>query len=279
MKLCLVPDCHSKSYCKDYCNLHYRRWKKHGDTSVTLKNKNRKCSVENCNGEHASKGFCGTHYVRFKKFGDLSPRQIKKTCIIDGCDKFLHGHGYCRKHYWRFKNNGDPNIVKNILYKSVYSDQHELFLDKIKPNVETGCIEWQGVISNNGYGIICFNGSHQTVHRYSYEYSNGTIENNLCVCHHCDNKLCVRPDHLFLGSQFENMHDMIKKGRAVFPVGERNGNKKISETEAINIINLIKSGKRNLEIEKETNINSNIISQIRNQTTWKHLNYIKPERN
>lgn len=51
-------------------------------------------------------------------------------------------------------------------------------------------------------------------HRYSWELHNGLVPDGMVVCHHCDNPACVRPDHLFVGTQKDNIQDMLKKGRA-----------------------------------------------------------------
>ncbi len=66
-------------------------------------------------------------------------------------------------------------------------------------------------------------------HRYIYEQLIGPIPDGLYVCHHCDNPACVRPDHLFVGTQDDNMKDMVAKDRANKPKGESNGRAKLTE--------------------------------------------------
>lgn len=78
-----------------------------------------------------------------------------------------------------------------------------------------GCWWWDGC-QEHGYGVIYHLNHHYRVHRLSYEMHVGEIPKNdgeWCVCHHCDNPRCVRPDHLFLGRDKDNHDDMIRKGR------------------------------------------------------------------
>jgi hypothetical protein len=73
-----------------------------------------------------------------------------------------------------------------------------------------GCWEWMGFIRPSGYGQVHQN---KLAHRVSWELHNGPIPNGVLVLHKCDNKSCVNPDHLFLGSHRDNTQDMMSKGR------------------------------------------------------------------
>jgi hypothetical protein len=86
------------------------------------------------------------------------------------------------------------------------------FLEKTK-HVENGCWEWRGRKSDNGYGLIIVDKKNTRTHRVAWEYAYGAIPNGKWVLHHCDNRCCVRPDHLFLGDNAANVRDMHSKGR------------------------------------------------------------------
>lgn len=90
-------------------------------------------------------------------------------------------------------------------------------LSKVIINEQTDCWEYQGGTNNIGYGMIRDEDKMRTTHRVSYEeHNNVKIPKYMCVCHSCDNPICVNPAHLWLGTMKDNMHDMIKKGRARF---------------------------------------------------------------
>lgn len=85
----------------------------------------------------------------------------------------------------------------------------------IKPNGDDGCWEWRSSINPvTGYGLTNVSGNTITSHRLAWLIAEGSIPGGLCVLHRCDNKICSRRSHLFIGTKKDNCWDMISKGRA-----------------------------------------------------------------
>lgn len=85
------------------------------------------------------------------------------------------------------------------------------FWDKVDKSGD--CWEWAAACNSSGYGHIKLDGAMILAHRLSWILANGPIPDNLCICHTCDNRTCVNPDHLWLGTRADNNSDMTKKGR------------------------------------------------------------------
>ena len=94
------------------------------------------------------------------------------------------------------------------------------------------CWEWTEKPNNTGYGTIRINGAGYLAHRVSWFLQYSELDDSACVLHHCDNRLCVNPSHLFLGTRLDNVLDMVSKGRNNPPIGKRNGRHTHPETTA-----------------------------------------------
>lgn len=150
-------------------------------------------------------------------------------------------------------------------------DKKLMFEKYIMPEPNTGCWIWTGAVDNNNYGRFGVNGK---AHRISYELYNGKINDGLLVCHKCDVRQCVNPDHLFLGTQYDNMRDMIIKGRKNYntgKLGSLNNCSVLNEGQVVEIKELIKIGYKNKDIAVKYKVAPNTISNIKIGNTWKHI--------
>lgn len=84
------------------------------------------------------------------------------------------------------------------------------FLNKVLP-VDNGCHEWQSTLHRDGYGKFWLFNKQYAAHRASYLLQVGEIKDDLCVLHKCDNRKCVNPDHLYLGTHKQNVKDKIER--------------------------------------------------------------------
>ena len=115
------------------------------------------------------------------------------------------------------------------------------------------CWEWTGACNPRGYGKIGNKDKSAESHRVSWELHRGPVPDGLCVLHRCDNRKCVRPDHLFLGTNKENMDDKVAKGRQARPKGEANGQAKLRESDILAIREMHRRHKRRARVARGLN--------------------------
>ena len=140
-------------------------------------------------------------------------------------------------------------------------------------NEETGCIEWQKARNYSGYGTLWFNGRAGGAHRAAWLVANGGIPSGMQVLHRCDNRLCINPDHLFLGTNADNVADKVAKGRQYRPYakGQANGHSKLTDAEAALIREMANKGVANRPLAEKFGVSTMTISMIRNNKTWTHV--------
>jgi len=147
----------------------------------------------------------------------------------------------------------------------------ERFWAKVDKRGATDCWEWRGSKAGKGYGQIWEGGRNLYAHRISWELANGPIPAGKFVCHHCDNPSCVNPAHLWIGSNADNMRDMIAKDRAPDRRGKRDGNSKLTEKEVHEIRQMLSRGILQRVIAEEYGITQTNISCIKTGKSWAWL--------
>lgn len=140
-----------------------------------------------------------------------------------------------------------------------------------RPDDPDACWQWTGYVARDGYGRLTINLIPILAHRISYEINNGPIPKGLFVLHHCDNPRCVRPDHLFLGDQEKNMHDMIEKGRAGWQRDGDDAWRRLTASQVREIRQECRNGAGQRVLGERFGVSQATISDIVCGRTWKHL--------
>lgn len=145
----------------------------------------------------------------------------------------------------------------------------ERFASKVAPANAGGCTLWKACLGADGYGQISVDNRVVKAHRYSWELANGTIPPGMCVCHHCDVRACVNPDHLFIGTKADNNADMAAKNRARGggPKGSRHGMAKLTEASALEIFGATGTQQA---IGERYGVSHTTVGRIKNGRKWMH---------
>jgi len=150
-------------------------------------------------------------------------------------------------------------------------DRQSSFESRLIPEPNSGCWLWFGMQRNGkAYGVFCWKNKSLSAHRAAWEIYFGPIPPGMNVCHKCDVPMCVNPEHLFIGTQLDNMTDCRKKGRNRAPIGEKQHLSKLSDDAVRNI----RSDHDNFslrEMAEKFGVNKSTIDRVIKRRTWKHV--------
>lgn len=146
------------------------------------------------------------------------------------------------------------------------------FKDKYEVDPISGCWNWVGWLSENGYGRFEVNKKKVYGHRYSYHTLVHPLSEGDVVMHKCDNRKCVNPEHLVVGTHSDNHADMVSKGRNA--KGTSHGISKLTETD---VINICKSKSTQRKLAKDYGVSQTAVWSIKTGRCWSHLTGVQHE--
>jgi len=136
---------------------------------------------------------------------------------------------------------------------------------------DSGCSVWLGTVNPQGYGRLSVRGRLWAAHRLSWHLHRGDIPPGVFVLHRCDNPGCVNPEHLWLGTQQDNVDDMVAKGRACFRgKGSAHPRAKLTEEKVLAIRAALAGGVSLRSQARAYGVSEKTLRDLRARVTWRH---------
>ena len=190
------------------------------------------------------------------------------TCSVEGCNRATLARSLCNTHYSRWRRTGDPRKTQVAPRGTSARDR----LARYSRLQESGCIEWIGALTKQGYGKFQISGRTLGAHRIAWEAHNASaIPGGMQVCHTCDNRKCVNPAHLFIGTGKDNMQDCISKGRNTPTIGEIHGMAKLTDQDIRGIRERLAVGETYPQVAAQFGVSKTTIWRIANRQSWAHV--------
>lgn len=152
-----------------------------------------------------------------------------------------------------------------------------------KVDTSGDCWLWQGALMTRQYGSFYIDGQYRRAHRVAYALTYGPIPDGLVICHTCDVPRCVRPEHLWAGTQRENIQDCVTKGRFPFPRGCHRDADRVGRGEkmhgAVATPELVREIRRRyaagetivVQLARSLGVGRMVVRGIIDGSTWRHV--------
>ena len=209
------------------------------------------------------------YFLEGQRFGKLLVKEYYKSkkylCLCDcGIEKLVLTNSLIRGNT---KSCGCIDSINRINYDE---DCRKKLLNSIKIT-ESGCWEWKKSCHKQGYGNFPYKRKVLLAHRASWILFKGILDDKILVCHKCDNPPCCNPDHLFLGTDKDNVKDGFSKGRIKRKKGEQHYFHKLKEEDILIIRKMALAGDTFKEIAKKFSVHRTCIGSVVNRKSWKHI--------
>lgn len=164
----------------------------------------------------------------------------------------------------------------SVMRNELSEHKMNLFMSHVAV-VESGCHEWTARRDAKGYGAWRVNDRSRQLkaHRVAYMIAHGEIDDDKLCLHMCDNRACVNPAHLYLGTSADNTRDMLERDRCsrvgMSLPGSRNGRAKLGESDVIKIRELYASGVNQCAIGRMCGVTHDAVHMIVKRKSWKHV--------
>ena len=213
----------------------------------------------------------GYYFAMHEAAGDAK----MSVCSVSDCGEVVRAKGLCGRHYQRARAGLPMEAVPRYSIEPIEARFWKR-VDKRKPHE---CWLWTGSVNHNGYGLMpVADGKLRRAHRFSYQLAKGPIPDGpgfhgFCVCHTCDNRLCVNPAHLYLGTQAENLADMRSKmrGKISHRQGSAHHKAKLTEADVVEMREGFARGETGVSLARRYGVSVCVAIKIKHRKLWKHV--------
>lgn len=195
------------------------------------------------------------------------PTRTSKICPECGRE-FAKPQGWSASA-WRAVTRCSQDCRAKFIRGQVYKSMLDRITEKVTYEPNSGCWLWTGGLSSYGYGATQFQGRQLLMHRVVFEMYNGAVPGTGVLCHRCNVRSCVNPDHIYIGTAQSNVMDAVRSGRHAH--GTTHGCSKLSDCKVRQMRELSATGMTYADIAKRFGVARPTAAKACKGMSWQHV--------